>query len=121
MWTVILKQANFAIGIPERDQSLSKEEDPYRVRVSRGQLRGQRRGHPVLAHQVAHQRAWSNPTQLLVLFSGQHDVQAYQPRRPNLVRFDRADLLTLDLQCNMVSKSPLSLHASRPPTFWYFL
>ena len=50
-----------------------------RVAVGRGQLRRQHGGHPVLAHEVAHRRAWADAGDQLVFFDLQHDsVLSYQ-------------------------------------------
>src|SRR5207302_11509683 len=84
MRAVVLKQPDVAVRVAKADQLLAEQQDAQGVRVRGRHLRRQHCRYPVLAHEVAHRRAWPDSGDQLVLFLLQHRSASpsFQPAEP---------------------------------------
>src|SRR5262249_29884326 len=69
---ILFEQANLAVGVAEGNQVLTEQPDFDRAVVWCWQVTRWQKWQPVLADELAHQRAWANARELLVVFLRQH-------------------------------------------------
>ena len=70
--TGLAEQTDFSIAVAERNELLAEQLNPHRRAVGAGNLFGQKRGHPVPAHQAAHRSFTFDTAQQFVFLCGQH-------------------------------------------------
>src|SRR5262249_59686760 len=81
MRTVLVHQADRAVGVAEGDQFLTEQQHAQWIAVWRGQLRREHGRDPVLAHEVTHGRAGPDAADQLVFFLPQHSVSLWWIRK----------------------------------------
>ncbi len=76
-----------SLRVAEGHEVLAEQAHPFRRAVGHGQFRGGQAGHPVVAQQLAHGRAASDPAQQLVVFAREHRLSpcstTARPRTPS--------------------------------------
>ena len=80
MRAVVRDQPELAGRDAKGDQVLTQQSQPHRRAVGLRQLARHERGQPVLAHELAHGRPWTDPAQQFVVFRRQHRRTSVQLR-----------------------------------------
>jgi hypothetical protein len=70
--TRVLNEDDSARGGAERDQVLAQQADADRCTVRIGDFLRKERRHPVLAHEVTHERARADTGERLVVLNAEH-------------------------------------------------